>query len=153
MKKEKLKKEVRFYPPYDKRETGYGICAMRCFMILKGSYGAITFNFHTGIYTKEVHEELIRNNAHNPEMLLTITRAMGADVSGHSYEPVDEYTAKEGPSKKCCEWLDGKPCYIGSSSALLADEMFKIMIKEGDEAVWEKMEEYYYDWLKPYKKQ
>lgn len=41
-----------------------------------------------------------------------------------------------------CVWLDNSPCFY-DGSGLRAQEVFKIFVKEGEEALWEELEDAY----------
>lgn len=142
MKKEKLEKIIKFRPAYDKRHAdptkNYGIGGVKCYMVLKGKRGAVHFIFGTGMYLPETHRNwLSKFPEHDP------VRYMGYDVGYHSFEP--QYKGQD--SILDCDWLNGKECY-GDGSTLMAEEWMDIFVREGDEKIWQMLEEYYYDEFK-----
>lgn len=132
----KLKKEIKITPAYDKRHSeplkNHGICACRVFFVVKGKEGAITFNFYTNWYLPETEKEY-----RDKEKVLKTNKLIGSwDI--HSKEPLfkdQEVTIED------CEFL-GQDCYC-DGSCLKADRYIELLIRKGSEAVFKKLEEDY----------
>jgi hypothetical protein len=144
----KLERIVSFMPAFDKRNPdpskNYGIGAVRCIMALKGSKGAITFTFSTGIYLDSTMQEYAKDGRLTPEIsygnrYFILNSPMGYDVGYHSGR---KHFNGQGISQRKCEWRNGKPCYC-DGSALRADEWMKILIENGSDEIWRMMEEDY----------
>jgi len=135
----KLKKEVKFRKPFHKIHEdptkNYGVGSLMCWMTLSGEKGAVQFCFSTGTYLPETHEYWKRKGLHTD----SVNDAMGFDVGYHSPDPMfDGHTI----SQEKCEHLGGKPCYY-DGSGLKAEEWMEIFLREGDDAIWSRLEEYY----------
>lgn len=131
-----LQKIVKFSKAYDKRNPepskNYGVGGVNCWMILKGEKGAVQFMFSTGIYLPHVLEEWKSKNYY--------PSPMGFDVGYHSPTPMyDGQLCNDN-----CDLLPDSKCYY-DGSGLRAEEWYKIFIEEGDEKIWELLEEYYRD--------
>lgn len=124
---------------FDKtQETpNYGIGSPSCLFVLKGKEGAITFEFSTGWYLKETYDRWEREGG-------------GLKYKTHTgygvYYHVPERTGEFDTEHESCPWLDGKTCYQ-DGSMILSDDALKILIEEGEDAVWVKLEEIYKDWV------
>jgi hypothetical protein len=134
----KLEKIVIFKPAFDKRnpvpKENFGICSVRCFMVLKGKNKAVHFVFSTGMYLEKTHKEWL-----NRFPVRDHADYMGFDVGYHDIKPHFE---EQEISQKHCEWLDGKPCYC-DWSALRADDYMKVLVEKGSEAIWKLLEKDY----------
>ena len=129
---EQLQRIIRFRPAYDYRKTkpGGGRCDTWMYMVAKGERGAVCLMIQTGWELE--WEDRIRN--YKPHS--------GGAVSTHCPHPYDSgYTSDE-----VCEWLDGKPCW-GDVCYSASNEMFDKLVADGDEAVWEELEKWYYEYL------
>lgn len=132
-----MKREIRFIPAYDKRHTdpskNYGVGALQVCFYLTGDEGCVQFTFSTGMYPRHVEAEWVgQPRRRYPDW-------MAYDIGYHSPEPM--YDGQE-PITNSCERLDGKPCYYDGSS-LNADRYLDALMTEGDEKVWEMIEDYY----------
>lgn len=121
-------------PAWDKRNVNdpkkdYGIHCVGCFMALKGSKGAVSFVFYTGMWLKQNRSQITGTNYLYP---------MGVDVGYHSLTPMYEGHKPHGP----CEFLNGKDCYCDGSS-LTAERWMDILVEKGSEVIWEMLEENY----------
>lgn len=142
-----MERITKFVPAYDKRDPdpkkNYGIGCMRCFMVLKGSKGAVHFIFGTGIFLPETVQDyykdgrdLFHYNFKGSEGRQAYY--MGYDVGYHSH--VSQF---EGQTpRENCDWLDNKPCY-GDGSALRAEEWMDIFVRKGSDEIWKMLEEDY----------
>lgn len=142
--KEKFKREVKFYEAYDKRnidpKKDYGIHGVTLKFYLHGKHGVIQFVIYTNWHLKHVQKNLI-NNCHSNYCHM---KPMAADIGYHSYVPMYD---GQGLMSEKCEVLGDKPCYY-DGSGLRAEEFYDILISGGDEALWEKMENEYYERFK-----
>ena len=132
MREEALEKIVKFYPAFDGRDPNsqknYGIGDLQVCMLLRGGKGAVNFVFNTGIYLRKTMKK-IHNQSRNGEV----------EVGYHSYEPFFKWqTACEN-----CDFLNGKCCY-SDSSKLDAQKYLDILIRNGDNVIWELLKEYYF---------
>ncbi len=136
MSKEKLERVVEFSPAFDKRHTdpakNYGIGAVVCRMILKGKDLAVQFVFSTGMYLPSIVDEVKGHRKWVPEQ-------MAYDLGHHSAKR--QYKGQTICREKCA-YLGGRPCYYGGSG-LNAMPYLDVLINEGSEAVWKKLEAYY----------
>ena len=98
--------------------------AMRIRFVLKGGKGAVQFLMCSGWY---------------PQVFNIHARPYALDLGYHSPRP--RYIGQK-PIAESCEYLDGKRCYYDGSS-LAADRILERLLKEGSDAVWEELEEYY----------
>ncbi len=124
-----LRKEIKFVPgrPYRK---GYGACGASLYYFLHGPKGTVQFGILTGWYDDATLDEWKSQNYH--------PTAMSSGIDYHAH--VAQYggqTPREGP----CDFTGGQ-CYCDGSS-LQGQELFKRMILEGDDIVWEALLERY----------
>jgi hypothetical protein len=134
MAKEKLERLVTFSPAFDKRDEknpkkNYGICDVRCFMVLKGKKGAVSFCFGTGMYLPKLYTQRVFSTSKLP-------RYMAYSVDYHAHKK--QWKGQEISQTKC-DWLDGKPCYA-DGSCLRADGFITALIEKGSKAVWKMLE-------------
>ena len=102
--------------------------------VLRGEAGAINFTIYTG-WSEDSIEWRNGDKRH-------ILAVLPADIGGHGYKP--RYS-EQHRQEKCC-WLDDKPCYYDGSS-LQAEDVYKVLVTQGEEAMWEEMQRYYQRWL------
>jgi len=147
MKKEKFIKEVIILPAFDRRNPdptkNYGIhgCDMR--FVLKGKKGAVQFVLFTNWQLPHVTEESVTRTLKNQNNLDKYDikchfLPSPADLGYHSLKPM--YTDQS--RRESCEYLDGKPCYY-DGSGLDAEPVYEILLREGSDGVWKKLEDYY----------
>ena len=134
-------RKIQWKPGFDKRNPdphkNYGIAGVQIYWTLIGPLGAITWDTVTDWYPKNVWEE----KRDSPTFYSSPSFGLGS-VSYHSY--VQHYEGQEH-SEKDCEYI-GVPCY-SDCSFLLASDVFQILVEQGEEATWKKLEEIYNDWL------
>lgn len=128
-----MERITKFAPAYDKRDSNpsknYGICSVRCWMMLRGDKGVVQFAFMTAMYLPHVAEEH-KHKGYFPE-------PMGMDVGYHSPKPMYEGQLKMDE----CDFYEGGCYYDGSS--LRAEEWFNIFLREGSDRIWEMLEQDY----------
>ena len=108
----------------------HGRHGMEMIFILKGKLGVIQFVVYTGWMPSYKRFDGEKSSP------------LPADIGKHSYKPsYDDETKREN-----CNWLDGADCYY-DGSGLAADEVFKVFVKDGEEAMWTELEKFYKDWL------
>jgi hypothetical protein len=133
-----FKREVRFTPAYDLRsddpQQNYGIGGVVIWFFLIGDKGAVQYKLGTNWYLPQVQRE------QKPRSLMSI-EPRGWDIGYHSPDPM--YEGQEQLTESC-PLLGDKPCYYDGSS-LRADEFVPMFLAGGSDAVWEMLEEYYYD--------
>lgn len=151
-KKIKFERIVKFSPPFDKRSNkpneNYGIGSMRIWFILKGKHGAVQVCFNTPFYLPETIDEYNRignKGKTTPSDLRDENgKAKGFDcwdVGYHSPKPM-----YEGQTKTECDILKKGFCYYdGSGLRGNRDGLPELFYSKGDEAIWEYLENYYYE--------
>lgn len=136
---------VHMEPAYDKRAPepakNYGIHGVNLRMILKGPLGATQFLLFTNWQLPHVTEESLAREIHRGERigLKCSFLPMPADLGYHWLTPRYEGQETMGP----CEYCDGKPCFY-DGSGLNAEGVFEILLREGSDGVWKKLEAYYH---------
>lgn len=142
--------ERRFFtrPAFDRRDPDprkdYGIAGLQIGMVLIGPTASVSFVILTNWYLP--HVRLERNPGEKfAEFRIGVsdTPAMGADVSVHRDvhrdEPEDWMKESDFISPQPCDWRPGGKCW-SDGSALAAGDFIEVLIAEGIEAVWKKME-------------
>ena len=131
----KLKRDIVISPAYDKRSSipgkNYGIHNAEIRFLLTGPKGVVQFVASTGWDLPHVAQELEANHKYK-------SKAWGTDLGYHSRKPRYEGQLAMGD----CPYLGGKPCYYDGST-LNAELVFNLMVSEGHEAVWKRLEDYY----------
>jgi hypothetical protein len=137
---EQFVKSVSFSPAWDKRHSepgkNYGVHCAEIRFTLKGERGAISLLVFTGWHLPHVEREWRERN-------IIVGRATGASVDYHSFVPLYEGQAV---CRESCELLDGKPCY-SDGSGMEGDRLFKLLVAEGEAAVWSELESWYQERL------
>lgn len=131
-----LEREIIFRPAFDKRDPdprkNYGIHGVECAFYLKGPEGAIQFVIFTNWMLPHVQLELDRRDDH------TSCHPMPADLGYHSYIP--RYEGQEALTEDCP--IIGGRCYY-DGSGLAAYRVYDILVSEGSEDVWKRLEQEY----------
>lgn len=140
-----MNRRIEFAPAYDKRhpdpQKDYGIHGVEMRWLLEGPRGVIQFVVYTNWHLPGVQRELDLKSLRTSLIALQARyHPMPADIGYHSPMPIREW--QKEPTFQSCEYLGGKPCYYDGSS-LGARDFFELLVEEGHEAVWQKMEEYY----------
>lgn len=117
--------------PYSNGKS-HGRHGMELIFVLKGEKGSIQFLVYTH-WMPSWDGFMSQNEKFD---------VMPADIGRHAYKPKYEGELK----REKCNWLDGKPCYY-DGSGLQAEEVFKVFVKKGEEAMWSELESYYKSWL------
>jgi hypothetical protein len=132
-----LIRSVSFSPAWDKRnpEPGknYGIHCAEIRFAVKGDRGAVSFLVFTGWHLPHVQEQF-RGDRDS-----YITRPRGASIDYHSFAPLYE---GQNAMTESCAMLDGKPCYC-DGSCCAADDLFLVLIRDGEAAMWAELESWY----------
>ena len=125
-----FKKEIILDPAWDRRHKdpnkNYGIHGVNLTFYLTGEKGVVQLVVYTNWYLPHVQQ-------------FPFLEPVPADVGYHSYTPMYE---GQTILRDKCELLGGKPCYYDGSS-LQAEEVFKILLNGGSEAVWKELEQQY----------
>lgn len=130
-----LKREIEFTPAYDKRHTdpkqNYGIHGVEVRFYLRGPKGTIQFVVMTGWDLPHVRKEM--------KGRLSDLFPMPSDLGYHSPKPMydDQPLMSED-----CKYVEGGKCYYDGST-LNAEPVFDLLVKEGHESVWRRLEEEY----------
>lgn len=139
-----LKHEIEFLPAWDKRdcdpEKNYGISGVSIRFIVSGQNGAVQFVLSTNWHLPHVQKELEKKYFND----LILFAPIPSDVGYHSLRPM--YDGQKPITDKC-KYLGGKPCYYDGSS-LAAQDYFETLVTEGDDALWERLEDYYHKLFK-----
>ena len=132
-----LKREIKFYPAFDKRDKdpkkNYGIHGVNLTFYVKGPLGVVQFVIFTNWQVPQVQKEFKNKEAF-------LSQPIPADLGYHSYKPMYE---GQDVMEHDCPILGGKPCYY-DGSGLNAQPMFDLLCEQGDEALWEALEKYYH---------
>jgi hypothetical protein len=138
----KLKRLVEIQPAFDKRHSdpnkNYGIHGAEIKFLVKGKKGVIQFVIFTNWHLPHVQKEL-EGKCHLDKYCFL--KPLPADVGYHSFVPMYD---EQKPITDSCPYLDGKPCYY-DGSGLWAEDVFKLMVREGHEAMWKELEKTYHD--------
>ncbi len=126
-----MERITKLTPAYDWRDKdpakNYGVHCADLHMVLKGPKGAVQFVVFTGWYLPGTPPQ-------NPTP---------AGLGYHS--PTPRWEGQE-INREECPYLDGKPCYYGVPGPYTMDEEFmNVLLREGSEAVWERLEGYYHE--------
>lgn len=127
-----FEREIKFDPAYDRSAEGYGTHGVNMRWYLKGEKGIVQFVVYTNWHLPHKHKEYVVSGK------VFMLAPMPADVGYHS--PVKIH-GHETEFDDCSLMPDGKCYYDGSG--LQAESLFQILVSEGDEAVWQYMEDYY----------
>lgn len=141
---EKLIREVKFWPAYDKRNEpgGYGQHCVDMRFYVKGSKGVVQFYLMTGWWPEVVSKPDDVDSFGNPKMNYDRVINNGpyaADLGYHSLKPMFE-----GQQQMDCTVLEGGKCYY-DGSGLSATKPWSLLVHVGEEAMWKFLEDYYYD--------
>lgn len=142
-----FERTITFTPAWDKRSDdpsrNYGVHGVNMLWYLKGEKGVIQFVTYTNWHLPPVEKELreIPPKRIGGDYYYWQMRPMPADLGYHAYEP--QYESQTAMSE-ICALLEDKPCYY-DGSGLAAQELFRVLVSEGEEAVWQYMEKYYND--------
>jgi hypothetical protein len=137
--KNTFEREIRFEPAYDKRDTGHGIHGAQMRWLLKGPLGIIQFLVFTQWHLPAVMEEMERKFEAGlyPYNSASLWKPLPADLGYHSPRPM-----YDGQSDMPCDLMpEGKCWYDGSG--LNAAPVFALLVSEGSDAVWLRLEEEY----------
>jgi hypothetical protein len=130
---------VTFRPAFDRRSPdpskNYGVQGVELVMLLKGKAGAVQFVLYTNWHLPQVREDL--------KLMGSTMEPLPADIGYHSPRP--RYPDQR-PMPGVCPHVAGGVCYYDGSS-LQARDVFELLIREGDEAVWKLLEQRYHEWL------
>lgn len=133
---------LEFRPAFDRRHPdpskNYGIHGVEMRWLLKGSEGTVQFLLYTNWHLPHVATE----HREGPSVLF---QPLPADLGYHSPVPMYE-SHKPINDGKPCSYLDGRPCYY-AGSILMADEIFAVLVKKGEAALWSRLEQCYTDTL------
>lgn len=133
-----LAREIQFQPAYDKRPK-YGIHGVNMRWLLKGPRGVIQFMVYTNWQLPHVSEEFKAKFGRYPYDSPTLFLPMAADLGYHSPKPMYE---GQDPIGECDVLAEGSQCYYDGST-LNAEPVFDLLVSEGGEAVWKRLEQEY----------
>ena len=119
-----LQKLIEFVPAFDRKSEDKGIGALHIKFLLRGPEGAVQFALNTGWYSP--HIEYYRE-------------PLPTDLRYHS--PVLQYETQTVISESC-PYIHNQPCYYDGST-LAAEDVFKLLVVDGEHAVWRRLLQYY----------
>ena len=137
-----MERRVNWYPAWDKRHVdpvrNYGIHGVYLRFALVGEHGATQFLVGTNWQLPHVTAELVAKSLDGASASELEVRflPMAVDLGYHSRTKT-EYSVHA----TYCELLDGE-CWC-DGSRLAAERLFERLLREGDAAVWQGLEEYY----------
>lgn len=139
---EQFERRVTFRPAFDRRHAedgrNYGIHGVDLAFYLIGERGACDFVVYTNWNLPEVTAEL-DNRPVNGRFPHLSCHPLPANIGYHRLTPAWE---GQEPLLDACELLGGKPCY-SDGSGTAAREVFEMLTREGDAAVWRELERWY----------
>jgi hypothetical protein len=128
---------IKFLPAYDKRDPdprkNYGIHGVDMTCYVKGNRGAVQFKLFTGWMLPHVQREIEGRTS-----CIHGHKSFPADLGYHSPKPMYE---DQIPMSEKCTILGGTCYYDGSG--LNAEGIFDILVREGGDAMWKALDEYY----------
>ena len=128
-----FRREIQWKPGFDHRNDAdpkkrqYGCHGLEVRWLLHGPNATIQFLFMTP-WLPTWDDRTTRDLAFS---------VLPADLGYHADKP--QY---EGQKGRACDCRPDKRCFY-DGSGLAADDVFKLLISKGEEAVWEHMREYY----------
>lgn len=133
---------IEWSPAYDRRDPepskDYGIHGVECYWFVRGPRGAVQFLLYTNWMLPHVQEEQDRWSQREFPHLLC--HPMPADLGFHS--PVSTYKDQGITSDDCP--IIHRPCYF-DGSGLRAQKVYELLISAGGDAVWEFLDNEYYE--------
>jgi len=137
---ETFTRNLTFSPAFDKRNPSpsknYGIHGVEMRFLLMGPLGAVQFVLYTNWHLPHVEKEMMEKPV--DAIGYHCSRPMPADLGYHSPKPM-----YKGQEEFDCDLLPGGKCYC-DGSGLNAIPVFDILVSEGEEALWKKLEDYYH---------
>lgn len=139
-----FKYEIRFRPGYDHRDSEdaskrqYGCHGMDMIWLLHGEDATLEFIIYTSWLPSSVHDSGLGGMDFRDDKLHSPT---GAFVGFHYDSPRADVETKHWPD---CDIREGQQChYDNNFSSLMASTWFGILVKFGDDALWEAMRRFY----------
>lgn len=133
-----FKREIVFTPAFDKRhqdpKKNCGIHGVEMRWYLRGPKGVIQFCVMTGWNLPSVREERKGNHT------VCDIFPMASDLGYHSPKPMYE---GHTPMTRECGQIEGGMCYY-DGSGLAAEAVFDLLVQEGHESVWRRLEQEYH---------
>ena len=140
-----MKREIKFRPAFDKRSTdprkNYGIHGLEIeFQLTNENNEGITFTISTNWQLPPVQRELDAKEIVS-EFPYLFHKPQPFGLDGHWKSP--RYEGQ--PASSNCTITKGA-CYCDGTS--LTQDIFVLLVREGDEPVWELMEARFNEWSK-----
>lgn len=136
-------RKISFQPAYDKRSAtpskNYGVHGVDLRFTLKGAEDGVAFCVFTNWMLPHVQAETDARPV-TPDHTFLFHKPQPASVDGHWR--ISQYEGQT-PTTGCD--ITGGDCYC-NGSGLLAEDLFNLLVAEGEEAVWKKLEEIYESW-------
>lgn len=140
-----FKRKVVFRPAFDKRSTdpkkNYGVHGADIqFQLIKDGEG-ITYTIFTNWMLPNVQAETDTREPDEGHLRYMFHKPLTAGCDGHWKKP--QY---EGQSALPNCSITGGDCYCDGTD--ITDDLFDLLVAEGDEALWKKLEERFVSWSK-----
>lgn len=138
-------REIKFDPAFDKRDPNpskdYGVHGLHIWFYLRHlpTKTGLTFSISTNWQLPHVQAEQDAK-PFNPRFPYLFYKPQAFGVDFHGQTPMYE---GQTPMEKCD--ITGGKCYC-DGSAILGEEFLQILISQGDEALWKRMEEQHIYW-------
>jgi hypothetical protein len=143
--RDEFKREIDFSPAFDRRSADprkdYGIHGVECIFTLSKNGKGITFTIYTNWMLPHVQEETDARPISSRFPFLS-HKPMPAGVDWHDTKP--HYEGQSICRDECA--VTGGICY-SDGSGLMADGIFTILLEQGSEGVWKRLEQLYVEWL------
>ena len=134
----KLEHWIEWHAAYDKRDPdpskNYGVHGVDMRWYVRGENGVVQFVIYTNWHLPHIIEEQMSDHHRGSRC-----QPMPADIGYHSLAP--QYESQTSLMDEC-PLLNNRPCYYDGST-MHAETVFKLLIEEGGDAVWEYLDEYY----------
>ena len=139
---EQLQRQVLVLPAYDRRhpvaDKDGGIHSADLVFLVKGEHGAVDLVIHTGWFLPHVRAELEKK----PGTSFMFDTAP-ASIGVHSLRPRPDWQSEalDFNPRGICSYLQ-RPC-IAFEQFLASKDYFDVLVGQGSEALWLKLEERY----------
>lgn len=133
-RRDELTREVRFDAAWDHRDRpGSGQHGVEAWFFVRGREGAVTLCVYTGWALSLGAKATFPRDppiAHEP---------IAAAFTRHSPVPLGQ----DDDTHEACEALGSRACWFESRSYSQADELFRLLVREGSDGLWREMEAHY----------
>lgn len=139
-----LERKIIWRPAFDKRHVepgkNYGVHGVEIEFQLLGEAGGVVFRISTNWMLPHVQAESdARPLDENPHLRYMFHKPQSAGLDGHWKMPPYEGAYRYENCK-----ITGGVCYCDGTS--LTDSVFNLLVEQGEEALWKRLEEAYEEW-------